>query len=133
VTIFITADQVYLHAIGDYLTQSDWMANGKTKAHIPAAAHALVYSLPFLIFTPSLIAWLTILITHFFIDRYRLARYVVWVKNFLAPVGNNLPWSKCKDSFGYQPDRPAWMACWLMIIADNCLHIGLNAAALNWL
>lgn len=125
----ITADQLFLHAIGDYLLQSDWMANEKTRRHWPALAHALTYSLPFLVFRPSAAAWLTILVTHFLIDRYRLARYVVWAKNWLGP---NRPWSECVAT-GYPADRPAWLAVWLLIIADNICHILLNGLALRYL
>lgn len=129
----ITMDQAVVHAIGDYLTQSDWMASGKTKSHFTAFCHALIYSLGFLVFRPSLAAWLVIFATHFLIDRYRLARYVVWAKNFFAPPGTNPPWSECKDSFGYPKDRPIWLAMWLMVIADNIIHVCINGAALRWL
>lgn len=125
----ITTDQVLLHAFGDYLFQSDWMAINKTKAHFPAFVHALVYSLPFWVFAPSITAWLVIFGTHFLIDRYRLARYVVWLKNWLGP---NRPWAECAAT-GYPSDRPAWMAVWLLIIADNILHVAINGAALRWL
>jgi uncharacterized protein DUF3307 len=149
----ITADQLVAHAIGDYLLQSDWMANGKTKAHAPAAAHAIVYTLCFLPFHPSWQAWSVILLTHFAIDRWRLARYVVWAKNWLVvphqiasiaftPHGGtvpirvwakaNRPWGECKAT-GYPDDRPAWLAVWLLIIADNILHVLINGAALQWL
>lgn len=173
----ITADQIIIHAIGDYILQSDWMANEKTKQHLAALCHALVYSLPFWLFRPSLAAWLVILVTHFFIDRYRLARYVVWAKNFISPpmwwrqsktgewasasnqkaamwrtwIGNSdipqplefadvltfgrfrmLPFSVCAGT-GYPPDRPAWLAVWLLIFADNILHICINGAALRFL
>lgn len=125
----ITADQLTLHLIGDYILQSDWMAQNKTKDHLPAFVHALVYSLPFLVLGPSLPAWVVIFGTHFFIDRYRLARYVVWAKNWLGP---NRPWSECKGT-GYPDDRPAWLAVWLLIIADNIMHIVINGAALRYL
>ena len=140
----ITGDQIVVHAIGDYLLQSDWMADQKTKRHVAAFAHALVYSLPFLLFRPSLVAWLVIFGTHFLIDRYRLARYVVYAKNFLAPrwlnvpIGRpgiwerNRPWSECSAT-GYPSDRPVWLAVWLMIFADNILHIVINGAALRFL
>lgn len=39
------------HLVGDYLIQSDWMANEKTKRWWPAWAHALTYGLPFLLVT----------------------------------------------------------------------------------
>jgi hypothetical protein len=143
----ITADQLVAHAVGDYLLQSDWMANGKTKAHAPAAAHAIVYTLCFLPFDPSWQAWSVILLTHFAIDRWRLARYVVWAKNWLAPrqlhaierpgaelryLSRTLPWEHCTAT-GYPPDRPAWLAVWLLIIADNIIHVLINGAALAWL
>lgn len=128
----ITADQIIIHAVGDYVLQSDWMANNKTKAHFPALCHAVVYSASFFLFRPSLIAWLVIFVTHFFIDRYRLARYVVWVKNFVAPHGSNPPFSECAAT-GYPPQTPPWLAVWLLIFADNILHIVINGAALRWL
>lgn len=125
----ITADQLLLHAIGDYILQSDWMAIEKTKRHAAAFVHALAYSLPFLILRPSLIAWLIIFGTHELIDRYRLARYIVWAKNWLGP---NKPWAECSTT-GYPADRPAWLTVWLLIIADNVLHVAINGAALKWL
>lgn len=109
------------------------MANNKTKSHFPALCHALVYSLPFLLLRPSWTAWIVILVSHFAIDRYRLARYVVWAKNFLAPKGSNFSWEACRNSFGYPPDRPIWLAMWLMVIADNILHISINGLALRLL
>ncbi len=44
----ITADQLLCHAIGDYVIQSDWMANEKTKRSLAALAHVLTYAVPFL-------------------------------------------------------------------------------------
>ena len=52
--------QLILHLIGDYLLQSDWMALNKTKCSKAAAAHAITYSLPFLILSPSLEAFAVI-------------------------------------------------------------------------
>lgn len=126
----ITADQLLCHAIGDYILQSDWMAQEKTKSYVAASVHAITYSIPFL-FLPRVPfgAWLVIVITHIVIDRHRLARYVVWVKNEIGP---NRPWAECSAT-GYPADRPAWMAVWLMIIADNILHVLINGAALRWL
>ena len=46
-----TADQLVAHAVGDYILQSDWMANEKTKRSLAAAVHALTYALPFLLLT----------------------------------------------------------------------------------
>lgn len=121
--------QLLLHLIGDYITQSDWMANNKTKAGWPAWCHATVYSLPFLLLCDQW-AFLVIWLTHFLIDRYRLARYVVFAKNFLG-----WPWPKWGDckATGYPSERPAWLAVWLLIAADNTLHLAINYASLRWL
>ncbi len=173
----LSTDQVLIHGIGDYITQSDWMAQNKTKAHWPAFCHALVYSSGFLLLQPSWKAWTVIFATHFLIDRYRLARYIVWAKNFLAPktywkqlrsgewfpVSNQfnaewriwidlapgpmpaefkdvltvgeyrmLPFRECAGT-GYPPSTPAWLSVWLLIIADNILHIAINGVALRWM
>lgn len=151
-------EQLILHLVGDYLTQSDWMAQNKTKHSWPAFCHAAVYSMPFLCLTMHIPALLCIFATHFLIDRFRLARYVVWAKNLLAPRWTwfcdspesthdpahpiercdycrrvrTLPWAACTGT-GYPPDRPAWLAVWLLIIADNTLHLAINYAALRWL
>jgi len=56
------------HLIGDYILQSDWMANEKTKRWWPAWAHALTYGLPFLLVTQSPLALAVIIVTHAVID-----------------------------------------------------------------
>ena len=161
-----TADQIVCHFVGDYLFQSHWMATEKTKRSVAAAAHALTYTLPFLFLTRSWAALVMIAGTHFVIDRWRLARYIVWLKNFLGPVAwaenkgpdpdpktidmvfeappgywggeypllcsVNRPWSECSAT-GYAPDVPPWLSVWLLIIADNVLHVCCNAVALRWL
>lgn len=125
----ITADQLLAHAIGDYVLQSDWMANEKTKRSLAALAHVICYSVPFLFLSPSMAALIVIAGTHFAIDRWRLARYVVWAKNWL---GTNKPWAECSGT-GYPSDRPAWLAVWLLIIADNIMHVLINGLALKYL
>jgi hypothetical protein len=170
-------EQLILHLIGDYVTQSDWMALNKRKDSIAALAHALMYSTPFWFLVwhchRPVFAWWVIFATHFFIDRFGLARYVVWAKNFLSPYTRirgfgetmddlkksghigagptheafemsliveeqkrpirwNPPWHTCTAT-GYDPERPAWLAVWLMIAADNTLHLAINYAALRWL
>lgn len=137
--MFVTADQLLCHAVGDYLLQSDWQATEKTRRSLAAAVHALVYALPFLLLSPSLGAFAVIVGTHFVIDRWRLARYVVWVKNWMHPgymretwLTLAADWRRCSAT-GYPPDRPAWLATWLLIIADNIMHVAINGAALRWL
>ncbi len=123
--------QLILHLVGDYVTQSDWMAQNKTKSSWAAFCHATVYALPFLAIA-SVNAWLVIWLTHLVIDRFRLARYVVYAKNWLAPRSYWHPWSECAGT-GYHKDSPPWLSVWLMIAADNTLHLAINAAAIAWL
>jgi hypothetical protein len=144
--MFVTADQVVAHMIGDYILQSDWMANEKTKRNVAALAHGFCYALPFLFLTGGKDAsFIAIAFVHYIIDHFRLARYVVYAKNFIAPAKtlqtDSSPakyttwWHKWKDCqpTGYHQDRPVWMTVWLMIIADNIMHVLCNAAALRWL
>jgi hypothetical protein len=124
---------VVLHFLGDYVTQSDWMACEKVKRWLPALAHAVTYGLPFLLITLSPWALLVIIGTHAVIDRYRLARYVVWAKNLVAPKAYRTPpWRECTKT-GYPADRDSWLVFWLMIIADNLIHILINFLAVKYL
>jgi hypothetical protein len=132
VTVLVTADQLVAHAVGDYLLQSHWMATQKTKASVPAIVHAFAYGLPFLLFRPTLLAWLVIVVTHFVIDRWRLARFVVWVKNLVGSRAYARPWRECRAT-GYPDSEPVWLTVWLLIVADNTLHVLVNAVALRWL
>lgn len=125
-------EQLIAHLVGDYLLQSDWMALGKRKSFGIAVDHALVYSLPFLLLQPSLLAWLIIMSSHAVIDHFGLARYVCFAKNFLAPPSKWPEWDKT-NATGYDIDKPLWMSTWLFILADNTLHLSINYAALRWL
>jgi hypothetical protein len=125
--------QLLAHLVGDYLLQSHWMATAKTSRSLPAALHATLYGLAFLALRPSPAAWAVIAGSHFVIDRWRLARHVVWVKNLLAPAAERRwSWVQCRHT-GYPPDTPVWLATGLLIVADNTLHLLINAAALRWL
>lgn len=125
--MFITADQIVCHLVGDYIIQSDWMANEKRKRSIAAGLHAVTYTLPFLFLTLNPLALAVICGTHFLIDRFGLARYVCWAKN--RPYPGSLPWKDCTGT-GYPPDRPPFLAVWLLIIADNTMHLICNGVAL---
>jgi hypothetical protein len=130
--IVFTANQLIAHAIGDYILQSDWMANNKTKRFLPSISHALTYAIPFYFLTnASFNALLIIVVTHFAIDSHRLARYIVFAKNFLAPRSQWPEWENCKNT-GYPDDRPPYLTVWLLIIADNILHIFINAIAIQF-
>lgn len=116
-----TADQIVAHLVGDYLLQSHWMATEKTKRSVAAALHAVTYAIPFLLISRNLAALGFIIASHFAIDRWRLARFVVWLKNGArGPV----------TATGYPDDVPPWLAVWLLIIADNTLHLLCNSTAL---
>lgn len=150
--MFITADQLLAHMVGDYVLQSDYMATEKTKKSLAALVHAVTYTIPFLFLTQSILALSVILGTHFVIDRWRLARYICWIKNFIGPkripvypvaavpesypstpeMVRNHPWSECSKT-GYHESRPDWMSVWLLIIADNALHIIFNGLAIKFL
>jgi hypothetical protein len=119
-----TADQIVAHAVGDYILQSDWMADNKTKQHFAAAVHAITYTLPFVLITQNPAALAAICGTHFVIDRWRLARFVVWLKNG--------PWLPLTAT-GYQDSKPPFLAVWLLIAADNILHVICNALAIAYL
>lgn len=117
------------HLTGDYILQSNWMASEKTKGSWPALSHALVYTLPFVILFGM--QWEPLVViggSHFIIDRWRLARYLCWVKNLPVPSAFRQPWSECQPT-GYHKDMPLWLSVWLLIIADNTLHLAINGWA----
>lgn len=106
-----TADQLVLHAIGDYVLQSDWMAQNKARDNVAAAAHAFTYTLPFAFLLPSPEAIAVILVTHYLIDRYRLARHVNRVKNLVGPPSAvRHMWRLCATPTGYAKDAPPFLA-----------------------
>lgn len=120
------------HLVGDYVIQSHWMACEKTKRWWPAVAHGLTYMLPYMLVTQSPVALAVIAGTHIIIDRFRLARHLVWAKNQLAPKSFR-PVREDSKATGYPSSTPAWMSVWLMIIADNTIHLLINTAAVVWL
>ena len=122
-------EQLILHLVGDYITQSHRMANEKTKDTLWAILHAWIYGLPFFL----LGGWRAvgiIVVTHFLIDRYRLVRYVIFAKNWVNDT--SLRWSDCSGT-GYHKDVPPWLSVWLMIVADNTIHLLLNFLAIKLL
>lgn len=136
------------HLVGDYLLQSDWMAAEKLKRLWPAVVHGAFYTLPFLLITLDWRALLIIAGTHIVIDRWRLARWMSWAKNWVAPIkvrrgleaeegrwvveSYNPTWAECKKNAGYPASKPAYMSVWLMILADNTMHLILNVVAVRW-
>lgn len=120
---------ILAHLVGDYLIQTHWMATEKVKRWWPAIVHGLTYTIPFVFITQSILALAVIAGTHIVLDRFRLAKHFCWFKNQLAPKA----FRPGHTATGYSEGTPAWMAVWLMIIADNVLHLLINVAAVYWL
>ena len=148
--MIFTANQLMAHMIGDYIFQSHWMATNKTKSNIAAFLHAATYTIPFMFLTKSLFALAVIFLTHFIIDRFRLARYVNWLKNWPWQLirrkilagheeGGAEIWlveqkrSPLVTKTGYPDSAPVWLSTWLLFITDNIMHVVINALALQWL
>lgn len=116
------------HLVGDYLLQTHWMATEKLTRWWPAILHGLTYTVPYLFVTQSPLALFIICSTHIVIDRYRLARHVVWLKNQFAPKA----FRPGHTATGYPEKTPEWLAVWLMIISDNAIHLLINTGAVLW-
>jgi hypothetical protein len=107
---------------------------------------------------PSIWAALVIGLTHLFIDRFQLAKYLVFAKNHINPDWTFVPWSYANktgycDAFADKAtgveakvsddelsptelkamQRPTFITVWLYIITDNLLHITINSLALAFL
>ena len=108
-------EQLIFHLIGDYVTQNQWMAQKKvqfsTEGNIACMVHCVLYTIPFL-FIASESAWFVIFITHFLIDKFRLAKY--WL--------NLVNW-----------DFKATFPFWLIIIVDNTFHLVINYLSIKYL
>jgi hypothetical protein len=139
-------DQFLAHLFGDYVIQTDHQAAEKTQDWRPALIHGITYTLPFVALTRSPGRLAGIALSHALIDRYRLAKHVCWAKNQLAPERHRYPWSHAgptgyhSNSFApYQHDqtdctvlgKPDYLAVWLMIAADNSIHLLLNRLILR--
>jgi hypothetical protein len=113
---------IVCHFIGDYLLQNDYIAKQKTESNIYALIHVILYGIPFYFLVGFSYYLLFIVLTHFFIDRFRLVIY--WIKL--------INWNWKSKNFGFSEDKPKWMSVWLMIIYDNTLHILLNSLAIYY-
>ncbi len=125
-----TADQIVAHFVGDFILQSDWMAREKFGNSFACLVHVIAYTLPFLLITLSPEALLVIAGTHFLIDRWRLPRFLIWLKNL--PFPGRRPFSECART-GFPPDTPDDLARLLYIIIDGTCHVLINGAAIYYL
>ena len=116
--------QLLFHMWGDYVTQNNWMANKKVlftkEGWLACFIHCLFYSLPFA-FISTPLQWLIIFGTHFLIDKFRLAKYLVQLKN----------WSWTPS--GFPETTPPFIAVWILFIVDNILHVTINYLTLMYL
>ena len=124
-----TADQIVAHIVGDFILQSDWMAREKAHNSFACLVHVIAYTLPFLLITQVPETLLIIAGTHFVIDRWRLPRYLIWVKNL--PFPDRKPFDECRAT-GFPADTPDHLARLLYIIVDGICHILINGAAIYY-
>lgn len=127
------AEGLIAHLVGDYILQSHWMATEKVKRWFPAALHGLAYTLPFLLIIRNVWALLFIGGTHAVLDRYRVAKYVIWAKNLIAPKTHRASLCEAVANGGFPAAVPAGLATALLIVVDNTMHIAINSGALMWL
>lgn len=119
-------EQLLLHILGDYVLQPDIMAKKKVEDIMVAYVHSLVYTLPFLLITNSIDALTVMFTTHLLIDRFRLAKYLCFIKNKI------FEWEDCKVT-GYHKNTPDYITFWLSIIVDNFLHLTINYFSITYL
>lgn len=152
--------ELIAHLIGDYVLQSHWQATEKVKKSFACLVHVLLYGVPFYFIGASWTALFVIVSTHFLIDRFRLAKYVCYAKQFIAPkstlfndwtnydcscgicnfcngqqerlLKTEFSWQNCKDT-GFPSETPPFLAVWLLIIVDNTMHLCINFLALRYL
>lgn len=117
--------QLLFHLFGDYIFQNDYLANTKVQSSkegwIACFIHCLLYSLPFL-FIGSLTAVGVIFLTHFLLDKFRLAKYIIKLKNW-----------EWKTSTGFPETTPVYISTWLLFIVDNIIHVTINYLSLLYL
>ncbi len=111
---------VLFHLVGDYLLQNDHIAATKTESSKSALIHVLLYGILFAFLLGISWGLLVIIVSHFFIDRFRLA--VCWIKL--------INWNWDSSNFGFSNDKPVWMSVWLMIIYDNIFHVLINSVVI---
>lgn len=119
--------ELLAHLVGDYVLQSQPMADRKVTDIRWALVHATAYTLPFLLLTQDLQRLAVIALTHALIDRYRIAsRWVAWYGTGTRSSGIWSRWNVSTDPV------PPFLSVWLTIIVDNTFHIIVNHFALGW-
>lgn len=111
--------QLFLHLLGDFFLQNDWMAVNKSKYNklgwLTCSLHCLLYSIPFGLYYHSWPVFLLILLSHFLVDKFSIAKYITRFVNW-----------NWKTDLGFSEDRPPFLTVWIHIIRDNSIHIAGN-------
>ena len=114
-------DQLICHLVGDYVLQTDWMAKKKTSSVAAAVVHSFFYALPFILITGWSWALFGIFATHINIDHYRLAGFVIRLKQW--------SWKNDTPSSATPPD----INLMLLIVIDNTMHLTINFFSIKYL
>lgn len=61
---------------------------------------------------------------------YRAAKYLVRARNLLAPASRQVAWADVQKNQGSPAAVPSGLANALVIVADNTVHLAMDAAAL---
>lgn len=136
---------VISHFIGDFIFQSQYIAERKLKNFLVCVLHVLLYIIPFYFLVSANLKFLLIVAaTHLVIDFLRVAELLSWLKNILINPNIWLDtfWRSNQDEskrynfynckFGYPKDVPEHIAFWLMITVDQILHVASNAIIYNY-
>ena len=139
--------QFLIHIFADFFFgQASYQAIHKSKSTLIALFHAFLYTICFLILTFSWKVLLVIGITHFFIDRYSIPKYLLFAREWiLNPKSWRATWANSNhtgffdhigDAWGEankEKMRPPFLTWWLNIVVDNWMHLTINYLALRYL
>ena len=105
--------QLIAHLFGDFVFQTDWMAENKGKFNrigwLSCIIHCMVYTLPFLLITLDWSKILLIFLSHFIVDKFRLAFHYCGFANV-----------------GARFDFTNWLKIYLIFMVDMAVHLGCN-------
>ena len=95
------------HMVGDYILQTDWLAENKKTKTLPCLIHCILWAGCVVLFagwTSSWIPFLVLLSVHFIQDRTSI------VRSWMRVIG--------QENFATGPYAP-----WSMVIVDNTFHL----------
>lgn len=122
------------HLVGDYLLQNDWMALNKGRKNpfgwLTCGTHTVVYSLAVCAFTKFSLLWfILVCLSHYFIDHYSLAEY--WSK-----YKGNQTLKEYMTAPTYKSGQAGHVnsafKAFVYIVQDNTMHLVLMWWFWNW-